>query len=378
MCQILKYIFVFFIFFSCSSSAQKFRYKDIPDNYLKKISVTEIERVSICNGLIKPIYIEKELPKHYVKDGSVDYTTIIQTVLDKNNTIVFPNFPLLINEKGLTVKSNSNIYFPEKAKIILKANKLGQYEILRIHDVENVKVYFPNIQGDRYVHTAKDGEWGMGISIRGTNNVLIYGGKVEKCWGDGIYLGISPITNNVINNNIKIQKSLVDDNRRNGISIISAQNSVFEDLITSNTFGTAPNAGIDIEPNANSDIIKNLTFNNVVAYNNDVHGFLFVFSNLYGKKQNIGVINIANFTSNYSQYGVSLKIGTDKEKHIGVPYGKIIIDNPTLVNTSRQSLLSYKENDKNNFSVRVKSIQESNRNEYFKFIKSSKNIIISK
>lgn len=374
----LKYLSVIMIFCSCHSTGQVFVYKNIPKNYSKNIEISSTERSSIQKGLVKPTYIEKVLPSNFVKDGSVDYTEIIQNAIAKNRTVIFPNFPILINEKGLTLRSNSVVYFPENAKIILKTNNFGQYEILRIHDVDNVKVYFPNIVGDRYSHTGTTGEWGMGISIRGTKNVLIYGAKVEKCWGDGIYLGISPVTNSVINYNVLIKKSIVDDNRRNGMSIISAQNSIFENFIASNTFGTAPNAGIDIEPDANTDIIKNLTFNNILAFNNDVHGFLFVLSNLYGKNQNIGEINLTNFTSNYSQFGVSLKIGTDKEKQFEVPYGSIIIDNPLLLNTSRQALLSYEENNKNKFSVKVKSQSQAKRNEYFKYINSSKNIIISK
>ncbi|QLL59748.1 right-handed parallel beta-helix repeat-containing protein [Empedobacter falsenii] len=378
MKELIRFLAVFFIFSNNNCSGQRFSYQNVPSEYLGNISITASERLAIKKGLTAPYLLEKALPRNYVKDGSVDYTDIIQNAITKNKTVIFPNFPILINEKGLTLRSNSIVYFPENAKIILKTNNFGQYEILRIHDVDNVKVYFPNIVGDRYSHTGTTGEWGMGISIRGTNNVLIYGAKVEKCWGDGIYLGISPVTNSVINNNVLIKKSIVDDNRRNGMSIISAQNSIFENFIASNTFGTAPNAGIDIEPDANTDIIKNLTFNNILAFNNDVHGFLFVLSNLYGKNQNIGEINLTNFTSNYSQFGVSLKIGTDKEKQFEVPYGSIIIDNPLLLNTSRQSLLSYEENNKNKFSVKVKSQSEAKRNEYFKYINSSKNIIISK
>lgn len=378
MKEIVRLLAVFFIFCNYNCSGQVFTYKNVPSKSLGRISITASERLAIKRGLKAPYSLENALPKNYVKDGSVDYTDVIQNAITKNRTVIFPNFPILINEKGLTLRSNSVVYFPENAKIILKTNNFGQYEILRIHDVDNVKVYFPNIVGDRYSHMGTTGEWGMGISIRGTNNVLIYGAKVEKCWGDGIYLGISPVTNSVINNNVLIKKSIVDDNRRNGMSIISAQNSIFENFIASNTFGTAPNAGIDIEPDANTDIIKNLTFNNILAFNNDVHGFLFVLSNLYGKNQNIGEINLTNFTSNYSQFGVSLKIGTDKEKQFEVPYGSIIIDNPLLLNTSRQALLSYEENNKNIFSVKVKSQSQAKRNEYFKYINSSKNIIISK
>ncbi|WP_312351333.1 right-handed parallel beta-helix repeat-containing protein [Empedobacter sp.] len=378
MKELIRFLTIFIVLCNFNCSGQSSSYKNVPLKYLENISIRESEKLTIYNGLKSPYAIEKDLPRYYVKDGSVDYTSIIQSAIDRNSTIVFPNFPILVNQRGLSLRSNSVVYFPENAKIILKTNNLSQYEILRIHDVENVKVYFPNIKGDRYMHVTKEGEWGMGISIRGTNNVLIYGAKIEKCWGDGIYIGVSPVTNSVINNNISIKKSIVDDNRRNGMSIISAQNLLVEDFITSNTYGTAPNAGIDIEPNSNTETINNLNFNNVTAFNNNVHGFLFVLSNLYGKEQNIGYVNLNHFISDQSQYGISLKIGTDKQGQIEKPKGTIVFDNPVLINYSKQSLLSYPENTRNKFSVKVKSINIKDRNIYSGLIKSSNNIIISK
>lgn len=375
MKKIIKYTFAFLIFLNCNSAGQKFVYKNIPDSYINKVAVTAKERLSILNGLKDLFYIEKSLPVNYVQNGSVDYTAIVQAAIDKHRVVVFPNFPILINEKGLTVGSNSILYFPEKSKILLKSNTLPQYEVIRIHDVENVKVYFPNIQGDRYDHIDKSGEWGMGISIRGTKNILIYGAKVEKCWGDGIYLGISPVTNSAINNNVTIKKSFVNDNRRNGMSIISAQNLIVDNFLAANTYGTAPNAGIDIEPDHNTDIIRNLYFKDIVSYNNASHGFLFVLGNLYGKKNDIGKITLNNLKVINGDLGISFRIGSEKEMNFK-PFGEIEINNIKFENLNKQEFFSYQENERNNFQVKIKTNDSKNLNRYKSFFNNSQKIMI--
>ena len=74
------------IFHSCSG--QNFEYQD----YVKEVNFS-MPSIFQQEDIIK---IEDYLPKNYVKNASVDYTAIIQTVLNKNRRILFPNFPLLI------------------------------------------------------------------------------------------------------------------------------------------------------------------------------------------------------------------------------------------------------------------------------------------
>jgi len=56
-----------------------------------------------------------------------------------------------------------------KLNTILKAipNKAEAYAALLLADVQNVK------------------EWGMGIRITGSRNILIQDTAVNNCWGDG-------------------------------------------------------------------------------------------------------------------------------------------------------------------------------------------------
>src|SRR5690606_36315193 len=139
----------------------------------------------------KFIKIENFLPKNYVKDGTVDYTNYLQKVLNESKNVVFPNFPIRINDTGLVINSGSIILFPVNSKLVLGSSSKSNYEILRIHNKNNITLVNPTIIGDRDNHKGSKGEWGMGISIKDSEGLNIINPKISNCWGDGIYIGKS-------------------------------------------------------------------------------------------------------------------------------------------------------------------------------------------
>src|SRR5690606_22800228 len=114
--------------------------------------------------------------------------------------------------------------------------------------------------GDRDDHTALDGEWGMGIGIRGSKNISIFFSDIKDCWGDGIYIGKM---NSRDSENIVIHNSRIDNCRRNGISITSARNVNVSGALISNINGTPPMYGIDIEANNNDDNIEEIVLKDI-------------------------------------------------------------------------------------------------------------------
>ncbi|WP_291112037.1 right-handed parallel beta-helix repeat-containing protein [Flavobacterium sp. UBA4120] len=324
----------------------------------------------------KNVYkIQDGLPKNFVKDGSVDYTAYVQNSLDNHRKVLFPDFPVLINAKGLTISSNSIIVFNKNSKIKLVPNDKGDYEMLRIHDVENVTLYNANVEGDRYKHIGTKWEWGMGISIRGSKNVKLFNSVAKYCWGDGIYLGITEKSSN--NVNITITNTLLDDNRRNGMSIITAENLWVNNLVVANSHGTSPMAGVDIEPDANTDVIKNLNFNGITSFNNATHGFLFALNNLAGTISHNEVnIKVSKFNAIYGELGMSFKLG---QSNIGanVPKGLITIDKPQFYKLKRSNFLSYEGNELNPIQVKIKTntVDFEKANVAFK---GAKNILVTK
>ena len=147
--------------------------------------------------------LEDSFPSGYVKDGSVDYTSVIQAVIDRYPNVVFPNFPLLINDTGLKVPSNRSITFLEGSELRLKPSSKANYDMIVMRSASNVTLYNPVLIGDRYKHLGTSGEWGMGISINGSSNITIVNPKAREMWGDGIYIGPD---NGVISRNITINR----------------------------------------------------------------------------------------------------------------------------------------------------------------------------
>ncbi|WP_050009627.1 right-handed parallel beta-helix repeat-containing protein, partial [Flavobacterium sp. B17] len=280
-----------------SCAQEKFSYKDVPDTYIKKTDVT-----SSFNILKNQSFeVVKILPSNYKKDGSQDYTVYIQKAINENTTVLLPNFPVLINDKGLQLKDNSNLLFDKKTQLRLKPSNKQGYSIIDITNKKNVNVYNPNIVGDRSVHIGKTGEWGMGINIKNSVNIKIYNPIIKDCWGDGIYIG-----GNDFSSNISIIGGNIDNNRRNGISIISGDNILLQNLVISNTNGANPKTGIDIEPNTPDNKKLNISLKSIITYNNEISGLAFYLARLRGDTyaNNINVV-IENYKDFYSKSGIS-------------------------------------------------------------------------
>jgi len=220
--------------------------------------------------------IETILPKNYVKDGTIDYTSYIQQAIEAHKNVIMPDFPLMTT--GIFPQSNSQIYFQKKSALIMKPTADIRYRIIALHAVENVKIYNPRLIGDRDKHLGSKGEWGIGIDIRGSRNLEIYNINISDCWGDGIMI-VKTINNTRSGiakeklfevEKIKIIGGIINNVRRNGISIQGGKDMVIKDLLIANINGTNPMAGIDIEPNDNLNVLENITISNLKINNTNV------------------------------------------------------------------------------------------------------------
>jgi len=345
MKRYLWFLFIYLCVFQKLCAQESFD-QPVPRGY-SNISLPSNKERGLVEQQFKGSYrISSGLPLNYVKDGSVDYTSFVQEALDKHSKVVFPEFPVLINENGLTIRSNSKLYFPLGSKLFLNPNNKGAYEILRIHKVKNIILYYPVIVGDRKRHSDKGGEWGMGLSIRDAENIIVQKPRIDDCWGDGIYLGqiSSP------NRNIQIIKPFLNNNRRNGISIISVNGLKIDNAVISNTNGTSPMAGIDFEPNSNDDVIDSILIDKLITFNNGFHGILFALGAQSGKVQRNINIKINNPIDERSGYGISFKLQQFATMPF-TPNGLIEINNPVFKNNKIKPLLFYPGNLDNSVKV---------------------------
>jgi len=241
--------------------------------------------------------LTQSLPAGYVKDGSVDYTSKLQEAINNHQDVVFPDFPVMVNTAGLSLKSNTSVFFKKHSKVVLQSNSLPSYVIIKIYHQQNIKVYSAVVEGDRDNHQGTAGEGGMGIKIAGSSNITLYSPKVSKCWGDGIYLAND---RDVVSDGITISNAQLDFNRRNGLTITGGRNISIDNALVSNTSGTPPMAGIDIEPNDYKSIVDNVSITGYTSYNNKTSGLQLGISNMPGplaKSVNIKVDNMVSVGS---------------------------------------------------------------------------------
>lgn len=134
----------------------------------------------------------------------------------------------------------------------------------------------------------KKGEWRMGINIRSASNIVIRGLTIKDSGGDGIYLGCASGFPNY-NYDITIRDVVCDGNARQGISVISVENLLVENCTLINTIGTAPEAGIDFEPNKPDERMVNIVVKNCIAENNRGAGYIHYFAQFNETTTNITI-----------------------------------------------------------------------------------------
>lgn len=175
------------------------------------------------------------------------------------------------NSSCLNVNSNTNITID--GSIELQPCDKRFYGILRIVDVHDVKISGKGmIIGDIEHHYGDTGEWGMGVDIWSSKNIMIENITIKNCWGDCIYLGQSKEVKESYSENVVIDNVTCTSSRRQGLSIIAGmnvlvKNSKFTDI--GSIKYAPPGAGLDIEPNHYGEtIVNNITISHCVFRNN--------------------------------------------------------------------------------------------------------------
>lgn len=275
--------------------------------------------------------LTNSLPPDLVKDGSIDYTAYLQKGLNEHRNVLMPDFPILISDKGLLIKSNSTVAFQEKSYLRLRASSKGSYAMLNLSDAENVIIKNPVLVGDRDSHVGTRGEWGMGIMMQGSKNVRIISAVITKCWGDGIYVGGAA---SKINENIYIESARIDSCRRNGISLVHGNNIEVLNAAISHIDGTPPMGGIDVEPNNDTETIDNIKIINLRTHQNHF-GIAISLSQLPGKETKLVRILIDNHIDTDSD--IAFVLGSFRGKYEGKKAlsGFIEVNNPQWINNNR-------------------------------------------
>ncbi|MEL7589312.1 MAG: glycosyl hydrolase family 28-related protein [Prolixibacteraceae bacterium] len=188
-------------------------------------------------------------------DGTTDDTWAFQKAIDSvailgGGTVYVPQGIYLVDpDTAVCIKMKSNVVLDmvDTTRVLLaKANSLLRYNVIQMKNISDARVLGGKIIGDRNSHTGTTGEWGMGIAIYGCTNAWVKGTKIINCWGDGISIAAKGISNP--SRNCVIKQVICDNNRRQGLSIGGVDSLIVDSCTFIRTNGTAPQDGIDIEP----------------------------------------------------------------------------------------------------------------------------------
>lgn len=180
------------------------------------------------------------------------------------------------NFGGIVLTSNQKLIMSPSALLIAIPNSSKNYQVIYVFEQrDNVTISGGQIIGDRRKHKGSGGEQGHGIKIEGSTNVTIENIEISYCWGDGISLGHYDKWEDgnrikIPSNGITIESCNLHHNRRNNLSITDVSNVRVDHCQFNYASGTAPQYGIDIEPNINGYTCEDITISNSTFQGNAV------------------------------------------------------------------------------------------------------------
>lgn len=132
------------------------------------------------------------------------------------------------------------------------------------------------------------------VSLHSASNITIEGSLTFKdSGGDGLYIGPHevPGPERVPSRNILVTGLTCENNRRDGCSVISVQGLTMRRCYFTNTIGTAPQAGLNLEPEDNAeDRLGDVLIEDCVAFGNASRNFFVNFSQMWAGQAPINVI----------------------------------------------------------------------------------------
>ena len=239
-------------------------------------------------------------------DGSQNDTSAIQAALDNSSFVFIPDGVYLVDghyknwgdvrNGGLKPKSNQTIVLSDNAVLKCYRNISGFYHIFNVCAVENVTIRGGKIEGikcksndpnydgaekntmtdaelDAYCNTnfglslGFGSEFGAGIDINGSRHVTVENVDIYNCWGDSICVGHAGEVNSY---DVNIYNCILHDSRRQGLSVVGCEYCVVRDCEIYNIRGIAPQYGIDIEPDGDYGVAKNIVIDGCYIHDNAV------------------------------------------------------------------------------------------------------------
>ena len=229
-----------------------------------------------------------------------DDTNVLQTALNytaaNGETLEIPAGSYNINP--LSFPNNANVFVDAGVTMTANPGYGANTTMLNISS-SNVKITGAGAAVSVF-HMRKSeytsGEQRHCMYIVNASNVTVSGISCNDSGGDGLYLAGST--------NVTVEDCIFNNNRRQGSSITGGVNHVFylRDHFT-NTNGTAPQSGLDIEPDAPGGFLLDVNIEDCYTDANAGDGLMISPWLLNSSSQPVGVTVLRNHSTGNQRYG---------------------------------------------------------------------------
>lgn len=172
------------------------------------------------------------------------------------------------------------------------------------------------------------GEQRHAVFMVDAHNGFIRNLKANDSGGDGYYIGRNAPGTHCTD--ILLDNCYADNNRRNNLSIVSGARIIVRGGLYSNVSGTAPQYGVDVEPNDSDDVLEAIELINVRTSGNANGGFILAMSNFVltaNRKTSISMVGCKSFGDNTANAsaGSSLRITGNLPTWVNSLIGQITV-----------------------------------------------------
>jgi hypothetical protein len=209
--------------------------------------------------------------------------------------ISFPDNSKLVLDSGVTITANAGFGPLDKMLNIKSQN-------VTIQGAAATGVIFKMRKAEYAAEHASDGsEYRHCLNIEGASNVTISGISCNQSGGDGLYIGYGD--QRQPSQNVTVTDSIFDQNFRQGFSLISGKHIFIYRCNFTNTSGTDPEAGLDIEPNNNLGVVADVHIEDSFTTGNAGPGVKLAFWKLDGGSQPVDLTILRHRSSSNQQSG---------------------------------------------------------------------------